>query len=316
MAASVFYDRVYETTATTGIGAITMAGAVSSYFTFAARVTNPSIVDYCIFDPTTGDVEVGQGTWTTTLARTTIIASSNANAAVNFAAGTKHVFVTAASASLPNLLGQNTFTASQTFTGTANRFGTAVTADALADNMMTASATTQKALVIQMKAVQTAHPFSVQTSAGVATVSVQSDGGLIVDQQTGAIYANILDAKYIGSSKFRVSAGGVVFASADFATDNLTGKYGIGGGRVYLASAATDVAQFNNGTVDAFRDIKVRQVILNPVAIASLVAAATAGNGATAYVTDALTPTFGATVAAGGAVSIPVYSDGTNWKVG
>lgn len=38
--------------------------------------------------------------------------------------------------------------------------------------------------------------------------------------------------------------------------------------------------------------------------------------GDTAFVTDALAPTFGATVVGGGAVKIPVYSDGTNWKVG
>jgi hypothetical protein len=55
---------------------------------------------------------------------------------------------------------------------------------------------------------------------------------------------------------------------------------------------------------------------ITPVAVASLPSAATAGNGARAHVTDALAPVFGATVANGGAVSTPVYSDGTNWKVG
>ena len=34
------------------------------------------------------------------------------------------------------------------------------------------------------------------------------------------------------------------------------------------------------------------------------------------FVSDASSPTFGATVAGGGAVLVPVYSDGTNWKVG
>lgn len=34
------------------------------------------------------------------------------------------------------------------------------------------------------------------------------------------------------------------------------------------------------------------------------------------FVTDALAPTFGATVVGGGAVFTTVYSDGTNWKVG
>jgi hypothetical protein len=50
--------------------------------------------------------------------------------------------------------------------------------------------------------------------------------------------------------------------------------------------------------------------------VATLPSAATSGKGARSFVTDALTPTFGATVVTGGAVAVPVYSDGTNWKVG
>ena len=50
--------------------------------------------------------------------------------------------------------------------------------------------------------------------------------------------------------------------------------------------------------------------------VATLPSAATSGKGARAFVTDALGPTFGATVVTGGAVAVPVYSDGTNWKVG
>jgi hypothetical protein len=50
--------------------------------------------------------------------------------------------------------------------------------------------------------------------------------------------------------------------------------------------------------------------------VATLPSAATAGAGARTFVTNALTPTFGATVVGGGAVFTPVYSDGTNWKVG
>jgi len=50
--------------------------------------------------------------------------------------------------------------------------------------------------------------------------------------------------------------------------------------------------------------------------VATLPSAATSGIGARSFVSDALLPTFGSTVAGGGAVKIPVYSDGTNWKVG
>jgi hypothetical protein len=50
--------------------------------------------------------------------------------------------------------------------------------------------------------------------------------------------------------------------------------------------------------------------------VATLPSAATSGKGARSFVTDALGPTFGATVVTGGAIAVPVYSDGTNWKVG
>lgn len=50
--------------------------------------------------------------------------------------------------------------------------------------------------------------------------------------------------------------------------------------------------------------------------VADLPSAADAGAGARSFVTDATGPTFGATVVGGGAINVPVYSDGTNWKVG
>jgi hypothetical protein len=53
-----------------------------------------------------------------------------------------------------------------------------------------------------------------------------------------------------------------------------------------------------------------------PYTVAALPSASTAGVGSRAFVTNALAPSFGATVVGGGAVAVPVYSDGTNWKVG
>jgi hypothetical protein len=53
-----------------------------------------------------------------------------------------------------------------------------------------------------------------------------------------------------------------------------------------------------------------------PVTVANLPSAATAGVGSRAFVTDSSVSTFGTTVAAGGSTKVPVYSDGTNWKVG
>jgi hypothetical protein len=64
--------------------------------------------------------------------------------------------------------------------------------------------------------------------------------------------------------------------------------------------------------------LKTDEIIpaLTNYTVATLPSAVTSGKGARAFVTDALGPTFGATVVTGGAVAVPVYSDGTNWKVG
>jgi hypothetical protein len=53
-----------------------------------------------------------------------------------------------------------------------------------------------------------------------------------------------------------------------------------------------------------------------PATVAELPSAATSGVGSRAFVTDSSVSTFGSTVAGGGSTKVPVYSDGTNWKVG
>jgi len=95
MALGIF-DRVRETTTVVGTGTATLLGAVTGYQTFAV-VGNANTTYYCVAGQGTTEWEVGLGTYTssgTTLARTTVLASSNANALVSFSAGTKDVFVT------------------------------------------------------------------------------------------------------------------------------------------------------------------------------------------------------------------------------
>jgi hypothetical protein len=62
--------------------------------------------------------------------------------------------------------------------------------------------------------------------------------------------------------------------------------------------------------------INVDNVMFTNLTVGTLPSASASLAGTRAFVTDALSPTFGSTVAAGGAVKTPVYSDGTNWKVG
>lgn len=64
--------------------------------------------------------------------------------------------------------------------------------------------------------------------------------------------------------------------------------------------------------------LKTNEIIpaLTNYTVATLPSAVTSGVGSRSFVTNALAPTFGTTVVGGGSVAVPVYSDGTNWKVG
>ena len=95
-------DRVQETTATTGTGAITLAGAVSGYQTFAAGLgATSSITCYLIVSGTAW--EVGKGTFdgTTGLTRDLIRSSSASGSAISLT-GTSNVFITASSELVDN----------------------------------------------------------------------------------------------------------------------------------------------------------------------------------------------------------------------
>jgi hypothetical protein len=94
--ALVLADRVKETTTTTGTGTVTLLGAVTGFQSFAA-IGNGNITYYTIAGQTGSEWEVGIGTYTssgTTLARTTVLSSSNSGSLVTFSAGTKDVFCT------------------------------------------------------------------------------------------------------------------------------------------------------------------------------------------------------------------------------
>ena len=96
--ALVLNDRVRETSTTSGTGTLNLAGAVTGFETFVAGVGNSNTTYYAIFEQGTANWEVGIGTVTDatpdTLSRTTILESTNGDAAVDFSAGTKDVFCT------------------------------------------------------------------------------------------------------------------------------------------------------------------------------------------------------------------------------
>jgi outer membrane lipoprotein SlyB len=92
----VVKDRVKVTTTTTGTGTLTLGGAAVGGFQAFSVIGDGNTTYYTITDSGTSSWEVGIGTYTasgTTLSRDTVLDSSNSGSLVDFAAGTKDVFV-------------------------------------------------------------------------------------------------------------------------------------------------------------------------------------------------------------------------------
>ena len=91
--ALVFKDRVKETTATTGTGTVTLAGASAGFQSFSV-IGDANTTYYTLVSGS--EWEVGIGTYTstgTTMSRDTVLESSNAGSKITLA-GTSDVFCT------------------------------------------------------------------------------------------------------------------------------------------------------------------------------------------------------------------------------
>ena len=87
-------DRVKENSSTTGTGNFALGGAATGFRTFADGVGVSNTCYYVITDDSSYEVGLGTLNASATLARTTVITSSNSNNAVDWAAGSKSVFTT------------------------------------------------------------------------------------------------------------------------------------------------------------------------------------------------------------------------------
>ena len=93
--ALIIKDRVKETTTTTGTGNVALGGAVSNFVTFSSVLSDSDTTYYAIVDSNNSAFEVGLGTYVSsgnTIARTTVLASSNSGSAVNLSSGSKVIF--------------------------------------------------------------------------------------------------------------------------------------------------------------------------------------------------------------------------------
>ena len=188
--AFVLSDRIKETTTTTSTGTYTLGGAVSGFETFTANLSNGDTTYYCCTDGT--DFEVGLGTFAssgTTLARTTIISSSNSNNAVNWSSGSRDIFCTLPGSKAVFKDGSDNING--TFVGniTGNVTGNADTASAVAaDNISAGDAA-----------------INLTTTSGNITIDAQgSDTDIILKGTDGSTDTNFLtfDGSSFGDATF------------------------------------------------------------------------------------------------------------------
>jgi len=229
----ILADRVQETTTTAGTGTITLAGAVTGYQSFAV-IGNGNTTYYCIAGLGTNEWEVGIGTYSsagTTLARTTILASSNGGSVVTFSAGTKSVFVTYPAEKSVNLDAAGNATALGTpasFVGT-NITGTAsgLTAGAVTDGVYTTGSYSNPAWITalansKITGLGSAALLTAGAALGVATL----DGG-------GTVPTAQLPAAVLGALKYQ----GTWNATTNVPT--LTSSVGTQGYYYVVATAGT-----------------------------------------------------------------------------
>jgi len=209
-------DRIKETTTTTGTGTYNLGGAVTGFETFTANLSNSDTTYYCCTDNT--DFEVGLGTFAssgTTLARTTILASSNSNNAVSWSSGTRTIFCTLPSAKtiVLDASGNASVGGTITATGTSVFTNLDISGDVDVDGTLEADAVTVNGTALNTviagvtvtNATNSAHvsvadnestneenliPFIEDTSA-TGNVGLESDGDFAYNPSTGTVSATI-----------------------------------------------------------------------------------------------------------------------------
>ena len=247
--ALVIKDRVKETTTTTGTGTYTLGGAVTGFETFTANLSNADTTYYACTDNT--DFEVGLGTFTssgTTLARTTILASSNSNNAVDWSSGTRTIFMTypADKAVFQDASGNinGTFVGNITGNVTGNTSGTAATVTGAAQTNITSVGT--------LSSLTTSGDISVGDDLTVngGQIDLRSDSGAVAKMkfycEVSNAHAQTLQAQphSAGSSAVLVlpTASGTLVGTGDSGSvsNTMLANSSINFGGVSLALGASD----------------------------------------------------------------------------
>jgi hypothetical protein len=234
--ALVVKDRVKETTTTTGTGTLTLAGAAAGFQSFSV-IGDGNTTYYTITDGL--NWEVGIGTYTasgTTLARTTVLESSNSNSLVNWGVGSKDVFVTypaersVVSPVVPIATGVNSLAINGTAT---SNYSTAIGLDS--GNNKAVAETGDGAMSLGGSYASGASSFAAAVVRNTNTYGATASYAIAIGRDTKATGANSYSFGYLASSTAAnaFSFGQSANAQAQF-------SYAIGYGAVVAGTGATN----------------------------------------------------------------------------
>ena len=207
--AFALFDRVKETSTTTGTGNLTLNGAVNGYRTFASVYANSDTLLYCITDQNGANWEVGIGTFvsaTPALNRTTVKASSNAGAAVSFT-GPTFVFVTLPAFEYAGLTSTGSLVSTDGVQTLTNKTISAVA--------VTVTATSATAMVVGQNGA-TNPAFAVDTSTatsatGIKIKSAAAAAGIAISATSSGAAENLtIDALGTGTLTLQGTATGAI----------------------------------------------------------------------------------------------------------
>jgi hypothetical protein len=116
-------------------------------------------------------------------------------------------------------------------------------------------------------------------------------------------YAMMVESLY---TKSEIVLRNVTGITNDLAVQNNAGSFEV---NIIGVGVALTITRNRDSTFQGY--VKTKSYL-----VANLPSASTSGVGARLFITDGLTPVFGSVVVGGGAIPVPVYSDGSSWRVG
>jgi len=252
-------DRVKETTTTTGTGDITLAGAVAGFQAFSDVLSDADTTYYAISNRDADEWEVGLGTYDSTagtIARTTILESSNSGSAVSLSSGTKDIFITLPAEkalaldsnddlSVGNITTSGYLRGPATFTIDPAAHGDNTGTLVVAGNLQVDGTTT----TINSTTVSV-DDLNITLASGAANAAAANGAGITVDGASATFTYDSANDRWTMNKDLSANIVGNVTGTVSSLSNHDTDDLAEGAGNLYYTSARFDTAFAGKSTSD------------------------------------------------------------------